>query len=389
MGPPPPAPLPEELVEEILLRIPPSDPATLARAAVAQKRWCRLVTGPGFRRRYRALHRTPPTLGFFCDHRDGDGFSTSFVPASSFRPNPRGADHRERRPVDARHGRVLLRVSPVMFGIVLRRFGLVVWYPVSGHQVVLPTPKGFCDEWIWRATVLCAAPAGSCDHDVDCHRGHFTVVLIGDYPNGMFSCVYSSQAGAWSKITFARHLGWACRLDEYSEERSAHVGNALYSMLKWGNKILKYDLGTREFSVMEPPVMLSREANTHSERIQLAAMEDGQLGLAVLREFTTLYILSTDEEFGWGRTKTIDLEKCGIYVPSAIPPFLIDFAGENSLAFMYAGDNGILSVDIRSAQVKVFYKTACISRIVPYIDFCTPGTFLRHPDYPYSSTNLP
>jgi len=188
----------------------------------------------------------------------------------------------------------------------------------------------------------------------------------------MFSCVYSSQAGAWSKITFARHLGWACRLDEYSEERSAHVGNALYSMLKWGNKILKYDLGTREFSVMEPPVMLSREANTHSERIQLAAMEDGQLGLAVLREFTTLYILSTDEEFGWGRTKTIDLEKCGIYVPSAIPPFLIDFAGENSLAFMYAGDNGILSVDIRSVQVKVFYKTACISRIVPYIDFCTP-----------------
>ena len=98
----------------------------------------------------------------------------------------------------------------------------------------------------------------------------------------MLSCVYSSQAGAWSKI--ARHLYGHSLGYEMS---SAHVGNALYCMFDWGNKILKFDLRTREFSVMEPPVLLSRERYT--ERIQLTTMEGGQLGLAVLRK-STLYI---------------------------------------------------------------------------------------------------
>ncbi|XP_066382776.1 uncharacterized protein [Miscanthus floridulus] len=363
MGPPPPAPLPDELVEEILLRIPPSDPATLARAAVAQKRWCRLVAGPGFCRRYRDRHRAPPMLGFFCFPWSGNGFSTSFVPASSFRPKPR-ADRRQLGPVDARHGRVLLRAYERFRGGVVPGFRLVVWDPITRHRVALPRPKGLCDEWEWSATVLCAAPAGSCDH-LDCHSGHFIVVLISNYPEGMLSCVYSSQAGAWGKI--ARHL---YRHSLGYEMSSAHVGNALYCMLDWGNKILRFDLRTREFSVMEPPVLLSRERYT--ERIQLTTMEDGQLALAVLRK-STLYILSTDEEFGWGGTNIIDLEKCGNYVPSTTTPSLIGFAGDIGLVFLNTGNNGILSVDIRSAQVKVVDKRPCISRIVPYINFCTPA----------------
>ncbi|GJN10440.1 hypothetical protein PR202_ga28534 [Eleusine coracana subsp. coracana] len=62
----------EELVEEALLRIPPDDPASLVRAALVCKEWRRIVTGPGFRRRFRELHRRPPTLGVFCN-MDGEG----------------------------------------------------------------------------------------------------------------------------------------------------------------------------------------------------------------------------------------------------------------------------------------------------------------------------
>jgi hypothetical protein len=53
----------EELVEEILLRFPPHEPACLVRAALVCKRWCRLVSGPGFRRRFREFHRMPPLAG--------------------------------------------------------------------------------------------------------------------------------------------------------------------------------------------------------------------------------------------------------------------------------------------------------------------------------------
>ncbi|XP_021310219.1 uncharacterized protein LOC8081610 [Sorghum bicolor] len=50
---PPPAELMDELVEEILLRIPPDDPTRLLRAALVCKRWCRIVSAAGFRLRFR------------------------------------------------------------------------------------------------------------------------------------------------------------------------------------------------------------------------------------------------------------------------------------------------------------------------------------------------
>ncbi|KAK1642182.1 hypothetical protein QYE76_059987 [Lolium multiflorum] len=58
-------PLPEELLEEIFLRLPPDEPAWLVRASLASKLWLGLVTGPAFHRRYRDFHGAPPMLGFF------------------------------------------------------------------------------------------------------------------------------------------------------------------------------------------------------------------------------------------------------------------------------------------------------------------------------------
>ncbi|CAN6272875.1 unnamed protein product [Urochloa humidicola] len=82
MDPPPPAALMEELVEEFLIRIPPDDPASLVRAALVCKRWCRLISGASFRRRFRELHPAAPMLAFLYQRYSG----VDFVPASSFRP---------------------------------------------------------------------------------------------------------------------------------------------------------------------------------------------------------------------------------------------------------------------------------------------------------------
>nr|CAB3451821.1 unnamed protein product [Digitaria exilis] len=67
---PPPRPPPElvaDIVGEILLLLPPTDPATLVRASVVCKLWRRLLADPSFHRRYRAIHDTP-LLGFLHDH---------------------------------------------------------------------------------------------------------------------------------------------------------------------------------------------------------------------------------------------------------------------------------------------------------------------------------
>ncbi|TVU40398.1 hypothetical protein EJB05_13862, partial [Eragrostis curvula] len=60
----PPA-LPEEILEEILTRIPPHDPARLVHAALVCKPWCRLISGAVFRRRYSEFHGAATVHGFF------------------------------------------------------------------------------------------------------------------------------------------------------------------------------------------------------------------------------------------------------------------------------------------------------------------------------------
>ncbi|OEL17465.1 hypothetical protein BAE44_0021516, partial [Dichanthelium oligosanthes] len=57
-----PPPLMDVLVEEILLRFPLGDPASLVRAALVCKPWRRIVSDEGFRRRFREFHRRGPVL---------------------------------------------------------------------------------------------------------------------------------------------------------------------------------------------------------------------------------------------------------------------------------------------------------------------------------------
>ncbi|GJN24380.1 hypothetical protein PR202_gb12118 [Eleusine coracana subsp. coracana] len=91
--PPPPLPPPPELIEdavtEILLRIPPDEPADLVRASLVDKRWRRVLTDPNFLRRYREFHRTPPLLGFFQNHPPADvGTMPRFVATTAASPFP-------------------------------------------------------------------------------------------------------------------------------------------------------------------------------------------------------------------------------------------------------------------------------------------------------------
>jgi hypothetical protein len=57
-----------DVVEEILLRLPADDPRSLIRAALVSKSWCRLVSDPGFNRKFRQrqMSAPPPVLSFFC-----------------------------------------------------------------------------------------------------------------------------------------------------------------------------------------------------------------------------------------------------------------------------------------------------------------------------------
>ncbi|KAL6647164.1 hypothetical protein ACP70R_014601 [Stipagrostis hirtigluma subsp. patula] len=314
MSPParPPPALLDELVEEVLLRFPPEEPASLVRAALVCKRWCRLVCGRRFRRRFREFHRTPPLLGVLCNVRPehegsdmvrfGSAYEGShmahFVPA--FSCCPPCADHRNRCALDARHGRVLLLNTPV----------------------------------------LCAA-TGPCDH-VDCP---FLVIHVGSDSDSkdLSVCVYSSEAGSWNKLTYVVEENQFCM------RPAALVGNALYFLMYSGGSILEYDLATQDVSVIEKP------QETYGETTVLITTEDGGLGLAVASaegSEVTLWSMEAMTEgcLDWAPTRVIDLVKL---IPGgafgSIFPELVGFAHGVGALFVWT-NGGLFSIDLKSDQ---------------------------------------
>lgn len=193
----------EELIEEVLLRFPPDDPASLTHAALICKPWCRLIAGHGFCRRFCEFHhRVAPMLGFVCNvlamSEDEDGTCNArFVPTSSCLPRP---DLCGWHALDCRHGRVLVYTCHW-----LNTYFAVCKGPAGNAYIFSRYTLG--RPALTRQFSVLGAAAGTalCDH-LDCQRGPFNVVLVGTYADGdgeqrLFTSVYSSDAGAWSEPT--------------------------------------------------------------------------------------------------------------------------------------------------------------------------------------------
>ncbi|CAN6171617.1 unnamed protein product [Urochloa humidicola] len=194
MAPPPPPVLVDDAVEEILLRLPPADPALLLRAALVCKRWRRIVSSPAFHRRFREFHRSAPMLGIFCRVFHPEFSGHRFVPTSAFSCPPLAECRPSWSVVDSRHGRVLVDTSD----FYSERNALVVWDPISDEQRRLPAPPrdAGCS---FTGAVFCAGDAatgGTCEH-LSCRHGPSVVVLVinNTEGEGIYAYMYSSETG--------------------------------------------------------------------------------------------------------------------------------------------------------------------------------------------------
>ncbi|KAL6647698.1 hypothetical protein ACP70R_015135 [Stipagrostis hirtigluma subsp. patula] len=286
----------EELVEEVLLRFPPDDPATLFRAALVCKDWRRLVSGAGFRRRLRELHRTPPLLGFlFSVGRFPCGVheSTRFVPTSAFRPPH--AIVPTWRPLDALHGRILFCDTDATACWYTRR-ELIVWNPIDGEVRRLPMSPLFMDTW--GAALLCVA--AGCDGHLD--RVPFRVAVVATEPfDGLTSaCVYSSEQDAWGQPVSVQLPGVGA-----IRGPGALVGDALH-FLCIPKAILKLDLGKKKLSVIGLP------SSCKDSAIVLMRTEGGKLGFTMVQG-SKLCLWSDDAsrdgDVRWTQQRVIELDK--------------------------------------------------------------------------------
>ncbi|CAL5077079.1 unnamed protein product [Urochloa decumbens] len=349
--------LPPELIrdvaEEILIHIPPDEPADLVRASAVCKAWLRIVSDPAFLRRYRAFRRSAPLLGFLYQV-DFDP-SPRFISTAEASPLPQSAPVSGASSVlDSRHGRVLFTKRGSS--------NFLVWDPIADGCLELQAPELW--HTFYSAVVLCTV-AGR-DHR-DCRNGPFLVVYVGkdDLGNSICAYVYSSETHAWGTPVSA-HL----EDDVYfsGTDRAALVGDAIYWKVVLGDRILKYDLIKHCFSMIDG-------TNIYYEGGQILMQnEDGSLGLAGVsnsRLHLWSRMVNPEGVTGWVQQRVIKLKKILPKNKAYIRANVIGFAEGVRVLFM-STDVGTFTFELNSGRVRKVSGPGKYCPIFPFISFCTP-----------------
>ncbi|XP_044959764.1 uncharacterized protein LOC123410902 [Hordeum vulgare subsp. vulgare] len=362
---PPPA-LPEELVEEVLLRIPPDEPARLLRASLVCKSWSQTVSNRGFRRRLRELHQAPPVLGFLHDWDDED--IPEFIPAtaSPFSPASPVPDSSLWQAIDCRHGRALfLSKGPYAEE-------LLVWEPITGAQQHVPVPVAFSETGRTTAAVFCTIDG--CDH-CNCHEGPFSVVLVFSVDNGdpdyedvlTSACVYSSETGAWGELTVMQDRFYM----HFMYYSSVLVGKSLLYFMTDGGLIVEYDMAMHGLTWFNAP------DSCYSKKIpscNLMLAEDGGLGL--VEELDPHLQLWSREmtDARWIPSRIIylgSLSLNGAPAGAATPVHVLGFAeGANTIVMTRAA--GLFMIQVQSEQMTRVCDDHGYGNLIPVVGFYTP-----------------
>ncbi|KAM0826521.1 hypothetical protein ACQ4PT_068817 [Festuca glaucescens] len=331
----------DDLLSEILLRLPPQ-PSSLPRASAVAKRWRSLTSDPRFCSRFRSHHRrNPPLLGCFVKFFDDIYFNYTLdapnrVPRGRFSvPIHAGESF---RPLGCRHGLVLILSSGNQ---------LLVWDPITGDQHRLDIPPVFDTENRWiSAAVL--RPAGDIQH--------FQVVLVGHsdmHHQKAVASVYSSETGVWGNLITVQLPPDDPRVIQYKP--AVMVGDSLYWLITGDIfRILEFDLGRRSLSLMPIP---GEEIHWWEGvgDISVVLLEDGGLGFLILSKFSAQLWkrkINCDGVTLWLVEKTIALDRLLSNSEWATPrPFILGFA-ENNNVLLFRTAAGVFTVQLESFQFK-------------------------------------
>jgi hypothetical protein len=369
--PPPPPPgkkalemadLPNDILGEILLRLPADEPVHLIRASAVCKAWFGTVADRVFQRAYRAFQGAP-VLGFLTSAREERRDFTRFIPSSPARFTPSTTELDDMDAVDSRHGRVLLHtfLSDVL------EDGFVVWDPRTEERWELRRPPWRFDSW--SATLACGVV--SCDHlDSKCSESFEVVFLGSDTRAGRtFACHYSPAIGAWSQLA-AMDNAVILNL-----RPPAFVENTMFFTTRSGNSV-RYHVPSSSLSTMDPP-----EMELPFRDFLLLGAAGGRLRLATI-SMSSVHMWERKIQTSKGTTDTPwrHLDQIGLWienprhpiqpgVPGTVP---VGFAEGHLLVYFTAGE-GLSSVNLESGVVSRVLDNGEFETITPYLSFHLVG----------------
>ncbi|KAM0824533.1 hypothetical protein ACQ4PT_070141 [Festuca glaucescens] len=367
----------DNLLAEILLRLPPQ-PSSLPRASAVSKRWRSLASDPRFCSRFRAHHRrNPPLLGCFVMGRRLKGHLQIHFKPTLDSPN-RIPEDRFTFPIDAgdsflplgsRHGLML-----ILHG---SRAQLLVWDPVTGDQHRLDIPPGFefDREDFTRQEEEVNAAVFRAPGDIR----HFQVVLVGlceRQPTLAAASVYSSETGVWGNIISTPlppedpDSFVSCRVDIL--KAAVMSGDSLYWLIP-GDPflILEFDLDRRSLAFIPMP-RPGEDTLTGFGEISVTLAEDGVLGFLFLAGFCVqLWKRKTDCDSvdSWVLERSIQLDKLLSLNPkerfSINQPSILGLAEDNHAILVWT-PKGIFSVQLESLQFKKLFESYLSYHYCPF-----------------------
>ncbi|CAM0947667.1 unnamed protein product [Alopecurus aequalis] len=354
----------DDLLCEILIRLPPQ-PSSLPRASAVCKRWRRLVSDPGFSRRFRLRHRrNPPLLGFF-DRFGGRSFVSTLEPPNCIPPErfslQRDEDYVRSMSLGCRRGLFLIFLS--------KPRQVLVWDPITGdeHHIAVPAP------FDTKNTLVNGAVLRDAD-DVQ----HFQVVLaVADGSNykqiRASTCIYSSKTGLWGNlistpIPYEDHVSrFRVPTMVYTDE-AVLAGDYLHWVLA-GNifGILEFDLVKQSLAV----IRVSADMRGEGKCLKLMRAMGGGLGCLVVSESdctAQLWKRKTDRDgvTSWGLARTIELEKLlSLKSAEKCTLYILGIAEENNVVLLWTMI-GLVMINLESLKFKKLFKTGIISRYHPF-----------------------
>ncbi|CAL4911144.1 unnamed protein product [Urochloa decumbens] len=354
-------PLPDALIEEIVVRI--ATPRDLVRVSAVCSYFRRLVADDSFLRRYRTLHPSKLLLGIV-----SSGSLGLFVPAEAPQPNvlianafARAADFspdylppRGRSgwfPCDARDGRILLKFSNY------------------ADPAVLPE----LDAGVHAAASHTREP----NHE----DAHFRVIGWTFHLASAVVFVYSSLSGTWTAGTraFWSDLG----LDVYNGDIPpedwwpSYAYGCFYWKVPLSNELLKLDVNRMEFSAVGLPP-------NHEERSVVVA-EAGEGRFGILSRIH--YNIETSDSLHYsirqneGEIANQHTMETTIALPSVYNKYIVVAAAEGYFFLLFSRFWSRQVTGVRSFGCSAFFtleiKTLKVERV------CSSGGHISSRIFPY------
>ncbi|CAM0877664.1 unnamed protein product [Alopecurus aequalis] len=362
--------LPDELVTEILARLPLRNPACLRRFSLVCKAWYLAVTERPFRRRLGVVHAAPPLLGFL--HNSEEEGLPRFIPTTASPFTLAAPDCLTWRVLDCRHGRALF--------LSKAKDELLLWEPITGFQLRVPVPVAFATDYgVEKASPTAAVfcPADPCGHQA-CQGGPFRLVFVFSIKvdTDLFvtrGCLYSSETRLWREPTLMEGPS----LMEFTRYSSVLVGSSNLYFMADSVSILGYNLASHNMNVINPPPSYYNPG--YVGRFSVMLVKDHGLGVCQYVERNLK--LWTREASGSTVTKwalSRDINLCHLLpvrtlLRSDSRARVLGFAeGANEIFFNTR--NGIYTVEVELQPLKPTYvcKEPGISDLIPVVSFYTP-----------------